>query len=77
MNHRRASIKQVPHCSVPVTIDITEGMCWYKNMQEEWEALLCKREQASLQIHLTLPFLWNCALLQIQHEDMPILIGFH
>lgn len=39
----KVSIKHVTHCSVPINIDVNEGICWYENVQEEWEALLCER----------------------------------
>lgn len=77
LNHQRASFKPMSRCSVSITTDTNEGIWRDDNVWKEQAALLYKRVQAVLGIYLVLSFLYNSPLLQIQHENMPVLICFH
>lgn len=66
MNRLTASIKHVPYCSVPITVHINEGICWYENAQGERQARLCDRVHPphsafSLEELFTADSAWNYA----------------
>lgn len=66
MNHLRSPTKHVPPCSVPITTDSNEGICWSENVWGEHNALLCERAHPphsalSLQEPFTAESAWNYA----------------